>query len=792
MPIPVGGSGATVTVEAGFGSTPFATSPTWTDISDYVVIRTGIGITRGRSDEQSDVAAGTLTVTLRNGDKRFTPGYTAGPYGNDVQPRTPFRVYVTYNGTVYHRFTGWVQTWQAVWPGTVTESAAVQVVATDLLGILEQRSLATSLTEVMLATSPTALYPLTEANPPGFDYSDADQPHLRKVTRRGGGYLGWGNSGGEFPSRPSMSTLYVKNGADVDGNSRRPWTGLSASLDMQAASTAVAVGGWVKWQNTPTEDQYLASIDIGATYAMVLWWDDAYGLCAGLNSAPSTTGAVTVSAGSKVADGSWHFVVALFTNGAPDRIELYVDGASVGVQATADAAAPSDPATLVIGGADYPAAGVAYSVPRVAWYSHWGVWVDDAAIDLDVATIWDAGRRNQSDQKWTHSRAAWLLDMVGFDASNRTIGKSQVEVPTSAADRSSAASYLRDLAAAERGVFYSAGDGTAVYRGRQWRQDRGWGPQLVANRTFETNTTGWQGNAFGADTTTLSRSSTQAHGGTYSLKVTLPTLSTGSVLSITPIACTVGQTYIFQGWVYVPSGVCDLQPIVAFYANGTPVTAKDEWAFVDFHWTAPSTGTFYFGVGNVAGQTYTNGQFWYVDDVSCRGAASAPKLTWNNPGETFTSDVDSVVNIADVAHAQGAVKVRDRDSVLAYGPRVQSVATETLNANYAHATGEYMLALRADPAPRLATFTWDLLTWPTDADNETALSLDVNDLFTAGDLPEQAPVSAMDLWVEGVTETIGVDQWTVTFNTTPAPDMFPDGVWTIGTSELDTTSILGY
>lgn len=593
MPIPFGGSGASVTVEVAFGDNPLTTSPTWTDITDYVDAKVGLSITRGRSDEQGDVSAGTLIAVLFNEDKRFTPGYAGGPYGANVVPRVPIRVYVTYNGTDYHRFNGWVQSWQLAWPDGVEETAKIQVTATDLLGILEQRSLSTSLTEVMLATSPVALYPLTEANPPSFDYSDYDQPHLKRLERMGGGMLRFGNSDGDFPSRPSMNTLYVKNGADIDGNDRRPWSGLSASVDMQAASTAVAVGGWVKWQNTPTENQYLASIDIGATYAMVLWWDDRYGLCAGLNSSPGATGTVTISAGNKVADGSWHFIVAVFTEDTADSIELFVDGQSVGSQNTADSAAPSDPATFVVGGADYPAAGLAYSVPRIAWYSHWAVWVDAAAASLDPDLIWDAGRRNQSDQKWTHSRAGWLLDMVGFDTADRTIGKSQVEVPTSAPDRSSAASYLRDLAAAERGIFYSAGDGTAVFRGRQWR------------------------------------------------------------------------------------------------------------------WTEASSCT----------------------------------LSWHQPDETWTTDIDSIVNIADVSHHDGTVKVRDRDSILDYGPRAYSVSSEMLNARYARGTGELVLAQRATPTLRLSAFTWDLLTWPDDADNENVLGLDINDRFTVDNLPPQAVTS---------------------------------------------------
>lgn len=67
----------TLTVQIALASTPLATSPTWTDVSDYV--RAG-SVRIGRSNELADFQAGVLSVDLDNRDRRFDPTYTSGPY----------------------------------------------------------------------------------------------------------------------------------------------------------------------------------------------------------------------------------------------------------------------------------------------------------------------------------------------------------------------------------------------------------------------------------------------------------------------------------------------------------------------------------------------------------------------------------------------------------------------------------------------------------------------------------------------------------------------------------------
>ncbi|MFD8531535.1 carbohydrate binding domain-containing protein [Streptosporangium canum] len=79
---------------ATFVEVDFSGNGTWTDITPYVREADGIRITRGRGDEQSDVQPGTMSLTLDNRDRRFTPGLAASPYYPNVRKGVPIRCWV--------------------------------------------------------------------------------------------------------------------------------------------------------------------------------------------------------------------------------------------------------------------------------------------------------------------------------------------------------------------------------------------------------------------------------------------------------------------------------------------------------------------------------------------------------------------------------------------------------------------------------------------------------------------------------------------------------------------------
>lgn len=98
----------TVTVEVAFASDALDTTPTWTDISEYV--RSG-QIKFGRSNEFDEYQAGRASLVIDNRDRRFDPFYSAGPYYGQLLARKQLRIKTVWSGTTRTQFTGFVSGW---------------------------------------------------------------------------------------------------------------------------------------------------------------------------------------------------------------------------------------------------------------------------------------------------------------------------------------------------------------------------------------------------------------------------------------------------------------------------------------------------------------------------------------------------------------------------------------------------------------------------------------------------------------------------------------------------------
>jgi hypothetical protein len=122
----------TVTVEAAFRTDPDVTNPVWEDISAYAM---GLSITSGRQYELDTIQASTLTLKLKNDDRRFDPTYTRSPYYPYVLPMRKIRVSVTYAAVTYYLFTGYVERWPLQWDAPAWGS--VTLTAVDGMAALE-------------------------------------------------------------------------------------------------------------------------------------------------------------------------------------------------------------------------------------------------------------------------------------------------------------------------------------------------------------------------------------------------------------------------------------------------------------------------------------------------------------------------------------------------------------------------------------------------------------------------------------------------------------------------------
>lgn len=83
----------------------------WVDISPQVYYRDRIRISRGRSNETSQVPPQTCGLTLNNRGGPFTPRNPTGPYYKLIGRNTPIRVSRLNNGVRRYRYTGEVPAW---------------------------------------------------------------------------------------------------------------------------------------------------------------------------------------------------------------------------------------------------------------------------------------------------------------------------------------------------------------------------------------------------------------------------------------------------------------------------------------------------------------------------------------------------------------------------------------------------------------------------------------------------------------------------------------------------------
>jgi hypothetical protein len=139
------------TVQVAFASDPFTSSPSWTDVSDYV---RDIRVQRGKSDALDQVQPGQLEIRLRNEDRRFDPDYSSGAYAPNVVPRKPVRVFATYSATDYDLFYGYVDEWVQDYRSVADTAADVLLRATDVFGLFAQAELVSPWEQYVASLTP--------------------------------------------------------------------------------------------------------------------------------------------------------------------------------------------------------------------------------------------------------------------------------------------------------------------------------------------------------------------------------------------------------------------------------------------------------------------------------------------------------------------------------------------------------------------------------------------------------------------------------------------------------------
>lgn len=418
-------------VEVAFTSSTFAASPTWTDITRYVL---GYTSTAGRQHELQQVNPSTAVIQLMNQPVstadpggRFSPWNTSSPYyhsGSGLTPGHPVRITATASSTTYNIFYGYTQSWV---PKYGQSASTMTLNCYDAMALLNLNTLDTGQYEnTVSADSPLAYYEL--ADPIGSTTA-ADAMGGTAATVSGSVSFG---QPGALASDVSTSAL---SSAGVG----------SAFLNLPASvsGTAVSVTGWVK-TTTPTPGSSLI-VSYNGTTALLL------GVATSSGVAEATIGTHTLT-GPNVADGAWHF---LAVTGDGTTMRLYVDGAQVANTACTSSVTSHTGIGATSGG---PPAG----------YAHIAVY-DTTLTPAQIETQYQIGTAGFVVQD-SGARINAILALAGIPAGLNNVGAGVVNVQavTSPLTTTTAASYLQQVVNTERGMLYQDPTGVLQFRNRDY------------------------------------------------------------------------------------------------------------------------------------------------------------------------------------------------------------------------------------------------------------------------------------------------------------------------------------
>ena len=163
------GANAKVTMQAAFGadlSDADGSGWTWTDISGDVRHDPGAATTVGRTDNVGQAGAARIGFVLNNQAGAYTPGNPTGVNYPNVVQNTPIRQLLTLDGTTQRtRFQGYADSFNPVYVDPSGKVRGMAVTALGMLGRLAGRKkpLRSALTRAIIASSPTAHWPMEDA-----------------------------------------------------------------------------------------------------------------------------------------------------------------------------------------------------------------------------------------------------------------------------------------------------------------------------------------------------------------------------------------------------------------------------------------------------------------------------------------------------------------------------------------------------------------------------------------------------------------------------------------------------
>lgn len=455
-----------------------------TDITSLLSIKLPVSVTRGRSDEFSDVQPSVMTLTL---DISTTTPPAALVVG------APIRLRATVNGVTTNRFTGTVDSVTVNWPSDSGASSTVTVTGVDLMASLNRRKLPATLTATIMAAAPSVYWPMHEAEgaTSAGDLSGKGGHPLMVAQRGTGGTFSMG-SGDGAPTQSLGCATFERASATAG-----PYltTTLTSALPVAppgtynwgflvtfvVASSTVAAQTFVRLRRPDTEPQDGAPLlDIGCDGSGYLRVSSAF------------KAGVTNSSTIQVCDGLPHHV-SVFGVAVPGSPEIFttvwrIDG-GVGAHlggAVSTGGTPWPGVTVVeVGGS--LSTGANQASASISDLAYFPISAPTTATD-DIGKAATTGFTTDR----TDQRIGRYLDWLGITARSLETGSVTATAHQDTTDLSPVAA-MNAVAATERGLVFVDASGQVTFHSRTHRYGTLWTALLDADAldeslTFTTDT----------------------------------------------------------------------------------------------------------------------------------------------------------------------------------------------------------------------------------------------------------------------------------------------------------------
>lgn len=382
-------------VEIGFGATWQTASPTWTDVTGWLV--GDVEWSSGRSRDSTSLTAGTARLQLRNRDDRFTPTNSAGAYSPNVKPLVPVRITATWSSASYDCWRGLVREWQPQWDNPSNPVCVLDCV--DAFRVFGDREIVSQYADAVLALAPTYLLRC------GADPRAAGSQILDATGHGFGGYL-FGTS------EPGSGQSVIAGDSDgsanfgTSGNDYGVVTGTSLAGGQISGTENFSVAVW--WDGdsadmtggTSNERKFFQQSASGSSYVYV--------------AMDTTTGKIkfviydgtaqTLTSTSTFSSAGGPTMVAATRSGS--SLALYVNGAA---EATLTSAAKSVTVSQH-GWGGHPAFAAAQSLRgRV---DECAFWKGTALTSGQISTLYQSGLGYRDDTP--ARRVVRVLDAIGW------------------------------------------------------------------------------------------------------------------------------------------------------------------------------------------------------------------------------------------------------------------------------------------------------------------------------------------------------------------------------------------